>query len=136
MARPYIGGSNAAIMAVTGNTTLSAADHGKTLVVDGSAEGNFTITLPPTASSKGYETKIILGAANHGNTEVLITSDTNIIGFIEDSDIEQQVYATSGASRGFADAAKAGSRISLICDGAKWLILDAASDRAMITSIT
>ena len=66
----------------------------------------------------------------------MITSDTNIVGFIIDSDNGNAAYATSGASRGFADAAKAGSKIKLVCDGAKWLILDAASDIAMVTALT
>ena len=136
MARPYIGGSNAAIKAVTADVTLTTADHGKTIVVDGSSAGNITITLPATTTSIGFETNIMLGAANNAATEVLVTSDTNIIGFIVDSDVEQAVYATSGASRGFADASKAGSRMRLICDGSKWLIIDAVSDLAMVTALT
>ena len=136
MARPYLGGSNAAIKAITADTSMQLADHGKTLVVDGSAALNLTITLPATTSSKGFETTIILGVASHANTEVLVTSDTNIIGFIIDSDTGASTYATSGASRGFTDAAKAGSKMKLVCDGSKWLILDAVSDLAMITSLT
>ena len=136
MSRPYLGGSNAAIKAVSASVTLTGADHGKTLVVDGSSAGNIIITLPATASSIGFETNIMLGVANNAATEVLITSDTNIIGFIVDSDVEAAVYATSGASRGFADASKAGSRMRLICDGSKWLIIDAASDLAMVTAFS
>ena len=76
MARPYLGGTNAGIKAISASTTLSLADTGKTIVVDGSSAGNITITLPATASSKGYVTSVILGVANHANTEVLVTSDT------------------------------------------------------------
>ena len=36
MARPYIGGSNAAIVDVTASTTLQLSDHGKTFMLDGS----------------------------------------------------------------------------------------------------
>jgi hypothetical protein len=115
---------------------LSLADTGKTIVVDGSSSGNITITLPATASSKGYVTSIILGVANHASTEVLVTSDTNIVGFLIDSDTGASAYATSGASRGFADASKAGSKMSLVCDGSKWLITDASSDLAFITAIS
>tara|TARA_R100001443_G_scaffold117244_2_gene140865 strand:- start:1549 stop:1959 length:411 start_codon:yes stop_codon:yes gene_type:complete len=136
MARPYLGGTNAGIKAVSASTTLSLADTGKTIVVDGSSEGNITITLPATASSKGYVTSIILGVANHGSTQVLVTSDTNIVGFLIDSDTGASAYATSGASRGFADASKAGSKMSLVCDGSKWLITDASSDLAFITAIS
>ena len=136
MARPYLGGSNAAIKAVTADVTLTTADHGKTLVVDGSSAGNITITLPATATSKGFETFIILGAANNAATEVLVTSDTNIIGTIVDNTNRDSAYATSGASRGFADASKAGSRCNLICDGSKWLIKQWDMDLAAITAFS
>ena len=136
MARPYIGGSNAAIKAVTADVTLTTADHGKTIVVDGSSAGNITITLPATTTSIGFETFIILGAANNAATEVLVTSDTNIVGTICDNTAGSSAYATSGASRGFADASKAGSRCNLVCDGSKWLIMQWDMDLAAITALT
>ena len=136
MARPYIGGSNAAIKAVTADVTLTTADHGKTIVVDGSSAGNITVTLPATATSIGFETFIVLGAANNAATEVLVTSDTNIIGTINDNSAGVGAYATSGASRGFADASKAGSRCNLICDGSKWLIKQWDMDLAAITAFS
>ena len=136
MARPYIGGSNAAIKAVSADVTLTTADHGKTLVVDGSSAGNITVTLPATTTSIGFETFIILGAANNAATEVLVTSDTNIIGTICDNTAGSSAYATSGASRGFADASKAGSRCNLVCDGSQWLIMQWDMDLAAITALT
>jgi len=136
MARPYIGGTNAAIKAVSASVTLTTADHGKTLVVDGSSAGNIAITLPATTSSIGFATDIILGAANNAATEVLITSDTNIIGTLTDNTAGTSAYATSGASRGFADLSKAGSRCSLVCDGAKWLIKNWDADLAAVTAFS
>ena len=136
MARPYIGGTNAAIKAVTADVTLTTADHGKIIVVDGSSAGNITITLPATTTSIGFETFIILGAANNAATEVLVTSDTNIVGTICDNTAGSSAYATSGASRGFADASKAGSRCNLVCDGSKWLIMQWDMDLAAITALT
>ena len=136
MARPYIGGSNAAIKAVTADVTLTTADHGKIIVVDGSSAGNITITLPATTTSIGFETFIILGAANNGATEVLVTSDTNIVGTICDNTAGSSAYATSGASRGFKDSSKAGSRCNLVCDGSKWLIMQWDMDLAAITALT
>ena len=136
MARPYIGGSNAAITAVTADVTLTTSDHGKTLVVDGSSAGNITVTLPATTTSIGFETFIVLGAANNAATEVLVTSDTNIIGTICDNTAGSSAYATSGASRGFADASKAGSRCNLVCDGSKWLIMQWDMNLAAITAFT
>ncbi len=136
MARPYFGGTSAAIKAVTADVTLTKADHGKSIVVDGSAAGNITVTLPATATSIGFETFIVLGAASNAATEVLVTSDTNIIGTICDNTDGSSAYATSGASRGFADASKAGSRCNLICDGSKWLIKQWDMDLAAITALT
>ena len=136
MARPYIGGSNAAIKAVTADVTLTTADHGKIIVVDGSSAGNITITLPATTTSIGFETFIILGAANNGATEVLVTSDTNIVGTICDNTAGSSAYATSGASRGFKDSSKAGSRCNLVCDGSKWLIMQWDMNLAAITAFT
>lgn len=136
MARPYIGGSNAAIKAISANATLQLADHGKTVVVDGSSAGNITITLPATASSKGFGIDIILGAANNAETEVLVTSDSNIVGTINDNTAGVGAYATSGASRGFADSSKAGSTCKLICDGTQWLILNWDMDLEAITAFS
>ena len=137
MARPYLGGSSAGmIKAVTADVTLTTADHGKSIVVKGSGEGNITITLPATATSIGFETFIILGVDNNAAAEVLVTSDTDIIGTICDNTDGSSAYATSGASRGFADASKAGSRCNLICDGSKWLIKQWDMDQAAITALS
>ena len=130
MARPYIGGSNAAIKAVSADTTLQVADSGKTIVIDGSSALNLTMTLPDTATSKGVELDFTLGAASNAATQILITSDTNIVG-------AWSLWATGveTASRGFGDASKIGSYMSLICDGSQWLIKRASSDVAFIASI-
>ena len=80
MARPYLGGSTAGRKAVSADVTLAPADSGKKIVIDASSAGNFIITLPATASSKGYEYDIVLGVAYIAAAEVLITSDSNIVG--------------------------------------------------------
>jgi len=133
MARPYLGGTSAGIKAVSADTTLQIADTGKKIVVDGSAELNFTITLPKTALSKGVEYDFILGIASHANTQVLITSDTNIVGAVSLWATGVESAVASGASRGFGDASKAGSYMNLICDGTQWLIKSASSDVAFVT---
>jgi len=133
MARPYLGGSTAGIKAVSADTTLQIADTGKKIVVDGSAELNLTMTLPATTKSKGVELDFILGIASHANTQVLITSDTNIVGAVSLWATGVESAVASGASRGFGDASKAGSYMNLICDGTQWLIKSASSDVAFVT---
>ncbi len=136
MARPYLGGSTAGIKAVSANVTLAPADSGKKIVVNASSAGNFTITLPATASSKGYEYDIVVGVASNAASEVLITSDSNIVGGVILNGSGVVTAITSGASRGFGDASDAGSRMHIVCDGSKWIILNANSDVAFVTAFT
>jgi hypothetical protein len=133
MARPYIGGSNAAIMAVSSDTTFTTADHGKTIVLDASAELNLTMTLPATATSIGMEFDFVIGVASHAASEVLITSDTNIVGGLILNATGAVTAITSGASRGFGNGSDAGSRFNIVCDGTQWIILNANSDVAFVT---
>jgi len=136
MARPYLGGTNAGIKAVSANVTLAPADSGKKIIVDASSAGNFTITLPATTSSKGYEYDIVVGVASNAASEVLITSDSNIVGGVILNGSGVVTAITSGASRGFGDASDAGSRMHIVCDGSKWIILNANSDVAFVTAFT
>jgi len=136
MARPYLGGSTAGIKAVSANVTLAPADSGKKIVVDASSALNFTVTLPATASSKGYEYDIVVGVASNAASEVLITSDSNIVGGVILNGSGVVTAITSGASRGFGDASDAGSRMHIVCDGSKWIILNANSDVAFVTAFT
>jgi hypothetical protein len=136
MARPYLGGSTAGIKAVSANATLQIADTGKKIVVDASSALNFTITLPATASSKGVEYDIVLGIASNAASEVLVTSDTNIVGGLILNGTGAVTAITSGATRGFGDASDAGSRMHIVCDGSKWIILNANSDVAFVTAFS
>tara|TARA_R100001594_G_scaffold29708_1_gene55271 strand:+ start:6020 stop:6430 length:411 start_codon:yes stop_codon:yes gene_type:complete len=136
MARPYLGGSTAGIKAVSADVTLQIADTGKKIVVDASSALNFTITLPATASSKGVEYDIVLGVASNAASEVLVTSDTNIVGGLILNGTGAVTAITSGATRGFGDASDAGSRMHIVCDGSKWIILNANSDVAFVTAFS
>ena len=136
MARPYLGGSNVAIKAVSADTTFTVADHGKTIVLDGSAALNLTMTLPATATSKGVILDFLLGVASNAATEILITSDTNIVGGLILNGTGAVTAITSGASRGFGDASDAGSRMHIVCDGSQWIILNANSDVAFVTAFS
>ena len=136
MARPYLGGSTAGIKAVSADVTLQIADTGKKIVVDASSALNFTITLPATASSKGVEYDIVLGVASNAASQVLVTSDTNIVGGLILNGTGAVTAITSGATRGFGDASDAGSRMHIVCDGSKWIILNANSDVAFVTAFS
>ena len=136
MARPYLGGSTAGIKAVSADVTLQIADTGKKIVVDASAALNFTITLPATASNKGIEYDIVLGVASNAASQVLVTSDTNIVGGLILNGTGAVTAITSGATRGFGDASDAGSRMHIVCDGSKWIILNANSDVAFVTAFS
>ena len=136
MARPYLGGSSAGIKAVSASTTLQISDTGKMIVIDGSTALNLTMTLPATASSKGVILDFVMGVAANAATQVLITSDTNIVGGLILNSTGAVTAITSGASRGFGDASDAGSRFHIVCDGSKWIILNANSDVAFITAFS
>jgi hypothetical protein len=136
MARPYLGGSTAGIKAVSANVTLAPADSGKKIIVDASSAGNFTITLPATASNKGIEYDIVLGIASNAASEVLVTSDSHIVGGLILNSTGAVTAITSGATRGFGDASDAGSRMHIVCDGSKWIILNANSDVAFVTAFS
>ena len=134
MARPFLGGSTAVIKAVTADTTLQIADTGKTILIDGSTALNLTMTLPATASIKGVSYDFLLSVANNGATQVLVTSDTNIVGAVSLWATGVESAVASGASRGFGDSAAIGSYMSLICDGSRWLIKRASSSVAFVAS--
>ena len=136
MARPYLGGSTAGIKAVSADVTLQIADTGKKIVVDASSAFNFTITLPATASSKGVEYDIVLGVASNAASQVLVTSDTNIVGGLILNGTGAVTAITSGATRGFGVASDAGSSMHIVCDGSKWIILNANSDVAFVTAFS
>jgi hypothetical protein len=136
MARPYLGGTSGGIKAVSASTTLAVADSGKTIVIDGSTALNLTMTLPATATSKGVILDFVLGVASNAATQVLITSDTNIVGGLILNSTGAVTAITSGASRGFGDASDAGSRFHIVCDSSKWVILNANSDVAFVTAFS
>ena len=101
-------------------------------MLDASVALNLTMTLPATASSKGMELDFVLGVASNAASEILITSDTNIVGGLILNGTGAVTAVTSGVSRGFGDASDAGSRFNIVCDGSQWVILNANSDAAFV----
>ena len=102
MARPYLGGSNAAIKEVTAATTLTPADHGKTILMNAGAD-NVVITLP--ALAKGLEYTFVQTQASAGSTCRITPVGGKIIGYV------------SQQEGGNADATTADGLVSVL-DGA------------------
>ena len=122
----------------TGTTTLTAADSGKLILVDGSAVGNHTIALPLATESSGLEFLIILKADSHGETQILLDSGVSngIKGMLKKlaASAIANVLDHSNQKLGFGDASKTGSRIHLISDGTQYWVVDAVSDVVHISA--
>ena len=131
--------------AITGDTTLTAADQGKIILIDASSAGNFTVTLP-TAPSLGAEYTFVLAVKSNAAAEVLLDSGVNnkFEGFAVMYKADMQDGTTAFHSHrklGFGDAAELGSKIHCVCvadtEGAvRWALLDAKSDVAYINAFS
>jgi len=121
---------------VTGDKTLAAAESGEVYFLDGSAELNFTVTLP-SAKAGAYFT-FVLSAASHANTQILIDAGTGST--IQGTTIVQAAggadtkAAHSNQKLGFADASIVGSIVEIVCDGTNWFLLRAESSAAFVTA--
>tara|TARA_R110000824_G_scaffold32672_3_gene105313 strand:+ start:1647 stop:2129 length:483 start_codon:yes stop_codon:yes gene_type:complete len=128
--------------ALTGDTTLTAADYGKVILLDGSSAANFTISLP-TDPTVGAELTFCLATNNNGASQVVVDSGVN-------NKIEGFAIALLASSNttayhthkilGFDDAAKRGSMMHIVCVDAtagarRWLLLDSKCDIAFINAI-
>jgi len=136
MARPYLGGSSAGIKSVSADVTLQPADSGKKIIVNASAAGNFTITLPEATAKKGNEYDIILGATSNAASEVVIVATYPIVGGVILNSTGVVTVINTSKTRGFGDASDAGSRMHIVFDGSQWIVLNANSDVAFITDFT
>ena len=129
---------------VSADATLTVADMGKLIVVDGSSAGNITITLP-AAPPVGAELKVILGKNNNAATQVLLESNHSGNKF---EGFAVQLLASSNATAyhshrriGFTDSAKLGSMIHCVCVDAtagavRWAIIDSKCDLAFINALS
>jgi hypothetical protein len=139
----FVGGDRGVKHVTTGGagtTVLGVEDSGKLILIDGSAEGNHTITLPLATVSSGLEFLIILKADSHANTEILLDSGvTNgIKGMLKKlaASAIANVLAHSNQNLGFGDASKLGSRIHLISDGTQYWAVDAVSDVVHVSAFS
>ena len=125
MARPYLGGSNAAIKTVSADATLTGADSGKTILL---GANGVDVTLPSAAA--GLEFQII----QSGDYDTAVCT---IVQAAASEDFYGAVYgSTQGESAGtdadvggsantkitFSSASLKGDRVRLVSDGTGWYV--------------
>jgi len=121
MARPYIGGTRAAIESKTAAYTIVPTDHGKTLVLSG---GVVTISLPTMASAyKGFSCKIISG---DDSEHVLNGGASLIYGSGIMTGDKTQFY--TGISSLTLIHTVIGDSFSIISDGTNWYCFNSAKN--------
>ena len=119
MARPYIGGSNAAVESKTSAYTIVPADHGKTFVLSG---GAVTVSLPTMSSSfTGFSCKIISG---DDSEHVLNGGASLMYGSGIMTGDKTQFYA--GISSLTLIHTVIGDSFSIISDGTNWYCFNSA----------
>ena len=119
MARPYLGGTNGGVKAVSAAVTLSIADSCKKIFVsEGSA--NYDITLP-AVSNTGCEFTFILAASPSSyDIDVVSAAGDDIIG-IEFADEDTAAASDSDWDKiTFSTNAVAGSYATFVSNGTNW----------------
>jgi hypothetical protein len=125
--------------ALTADTTLTAADYGRVILLDGSSALNLEMVLPANPPV-GAELKFVLVATSNAATEILLDSGTShtINGYavMYKADLEDGTTAFhSHRKLGWGDAAKKGGCLHLVCSSSKhWMIVDAKSSCAWINA--
>tara|TARA_Y100001963_G_scaffold36247_1_gene50509 strand:- start:459 stop:947 length:489 start_codon:yes stop_codon:yes gene_type:complete len=139
MGGTQLAGTKESFMELSSNTTLTTADSGKVIMLNGStADSNFTVTLPTPA--KGLTFKFVLKANSASDTEIQIDagSGNTIRGTFQVPG--NSSFASSHASnqyRGFGDSAKQGDTLELVCTGTdRWMATIAHSRVTWITSFS
>ena len=139
MGGTQLAGTKESFMEVSGNTTLTTADSGKVIMLNGSdAANNFTVTLPDPA--KGLTFKFVLKANSAADTEILIDSKSGntIRGTFQVPGNSSFASAhDSDRRRGYGDSAKQGDTLELVCTGTdRWMATIAHSRVTWITSFS
>ena len=132
MARPYLGGTSAAIKTVTAASTLNAADNGKTILM-AAGEADVVITLP--ALEIGLELTFVQTNASAGATCRITPVGGSIIGHVSQQEGEAADATTAdglvsvldGADDKYVQLDKAtghqGDYIKIVCDGSDWFVI-------------
>ena len=129
--------------ALTADTTLTDADYGSLILIDGSAALNLEMTLP-TAPPLGAEFKFALSAASNAATQILLDSGVN--NKFEGYAVMYKADMADGTTAfhthrklGWGDATKIGGYLHVVCVNAtagnvRWMIVDSRSDTAWINA--
>ena len=136
MARPYLGGSNAAIKTVSSDSTLTGADSGKTILM---GANGVDITLPSAAA--GLEFHIIQTADYDTEvcTVVQAAASEDFYGALygtsqgESAGTDSDVGAAANTKITFSSASLKGDRVRLVSDGTVWYVEAFAQNTAAIT---
>ena len=136
MARPYLGGSNAAIKTVSSDSTLTGADSGKTILM---GANGVDITLPSAAA--GLELQIIQSADYDTAvcTVIQAAASEDFYGALygtsqgESAGTDSDVGASANTKITFSSASLKGDRVRLVSDGTIWYVEAFAQNTAAIT---
>ena len=136
MARPYLGGSNAAIKTVSSDSTLTGADSGKTILM---GANGVDITLPSAAAGLEFQ---IIQSADYDTavcTVIQAAATEDFYGALygtsqgESAGTDSDVGAAANTKITFAAASLKGDRVRLVSDGTIWYVEAFAQNTAAIT---
>ena len=131
MARPFIGGTNAAIKSLAATQSLSPADTGKIFVC--SQAGAYDITLPAVGDAKGWTGTFFLGTAGANDFDIIGGTADVMIG-VEVGDTNTIIDAADKVIF-VASNAVVGERIDIFCDGSHYYVtMYAVADNAADSS--
>ncbi len=126
--------------AITADTDLSQTDTGNLVLIDASASGNFTITLPGAVAGMTFEFVTIND--HHAAAEVLVDSGSGVkiqgMTMKVATDMEDGAIAHHDNQKlGFGDATKRGGRFKITCySSTRWIIQQAESTTTWITAFS
>ena len=136
MARPYLGGSNAAIKTVSSDSTLTGADSGKTILM---GANGVDITLPSAAAGLEFQ---IIQSADYDTavcTVIQAAASEDFYGALygtsqgESAGTDSDVGASANTKITFSSASLKGDRVRLVSDGTIWYVEAFAQNTAAIT---
>ncbi len=126
MARPYIGGSSAAVKDITAATTLYSSDHGKMCLINYDGNASITVNLPEKQA--GLEIKFLfIAAMDAASSQIAIKapSANDMVGTVATMAADQTgSYDTSGSHNQLQinDNVLPGSYVNFFCNGSKWYV--------------
>ena len=136
MARPYLGGTSAAIKTITSDSTLTPADSGKTILM---GANGVDITLPSAALGLEFQ---IIQSADYSTavcTIIQAAATEDFYGAVygstqgENAATDADVGAASNTKITFSSASLKGDRVRLISDGTGWYVEAFVQNYAGIT---